>query len=270
MQTVDTLVQMCGLPRLEARMLIEHVLRQPRAWLLAHGTDALAPEPVTTVLSLAASRRQGVPMAYLVGHREFMGHRFTVSPDVLIPRPETELLVDVALTAVATRSAPARLDLGTGSGAVAISLALARPDARVVATDLSVAALTVAQGNAQALGARVQWWHGSWYEALPSEGRFDLIASNPPYIHMDDAHLQQGDLRFEPASALTDGADGLTALRQIIAGACAHLNTGGQLWLEHGYDQAEPVRQMLVQAGFAVVRTEVDLAGLPRVTGGSL
>ena len=209
-------------------------------------------------------------MAYLVGHREFMGHRFAVSPEVLIPRPETELLVEVALAAMAGMRKHVILDLGTGSGAVAVSLSLARPDARIVATDLSVAALAVAQRNAEILGARVQCWQGSWYEALPPEGRFDLIVSNPPYIDSRDAHLLQGDLRFEPALALTDGLDGLSALCQITAGAFLHLTAGGQLWLEHGYDQAESVRHMLRQAGFSGVRTHEDLAGLPRVTGGSL
>lgn len=249
-------------------MLLEFVLQQPREWLLAHDTDPLSSENVARFLTLAAQRRQGVPMAHLIGWREFMGHRFEVTPDVLIPRPETELLVEVGLSAIEDRADPALLDLGTGSGIVAISLALARPDARVTATDLSVDALTVAQRNAQALGTRVQWWQGSWFSALPPEGRFDLIVSNPPYIASTDAHLKRGDLRFEPFQALTDGANGLSALEQIIQAAGARLLPGGGLWLEHGYDQAESVRQLLRHAGFSEVETHADLANLPRVSGG--
>ena len=162
------------------------------------------------------------------------------------------------------------LDLGTGSGAVAISVALARPTVRVVATDLSETALALAQKNAQQLEARIQFWRGNWYEALPAEGRFDVIVSNPPYIALNDPHLAQGDLRFEPVGALTDGADGLTALRQIIAGASQHLITGGWLWLEHGYEQGEEVTQLLLRAGFNSVQIKLDLAGLPRITGGSV
>ena len=284
MQTPQSLIQMCGLPRLEARMLLEHVLQKPRAWLLAHDTDAIDPELTANFLALCAERRQGKPMAQLIGYREFMSNRFMVTPDVLIPRPETELLVETGLQALASRQAlnsitrsadmqsapagPAILDLGTGSGAVAISLALLRPDAFVVATDLSASALSVAQQNAQALGARIQWWQGSWYEALPPEGRFDLIVSNPPYIASGDPHLTRGDLRFEPVGALTDGADGLSAIRLIIAGAAVHLKLGGQLWLEHGYDQAQVVQNLLRNQGFSEVRSVQDLAGIARVTGG--
>jgi len=251
-------------------MLLEHVLDQPRAWLLAHDTDVVAPDLAAKFLTLCAERRQGKPMAHLIGYREFMAYRFVVTPDVLIPRPETELLVEVGLEAIRNHPAPVILDLGTGSGAVAISLALLRPEAFVVATDLSVPALSVAQQNAQALGANIQWWQGSWYEALPVEGRFDLIVSNPPYIASGDQHLEQGDLRFEPISALTDGADGLSAIRTIIQGAQAHLNTGGQLWIEHGYDQSETVQKLLRDQGFSDVSSVQDLAGIARVTGGAL
>lgn len=270
MQTGRSLLQICGLPRLEGRMLLEYVLQQPREWLLAHDTDPLESESAARFLSLATERRQGVPMAHLIGCREFMGDRFEVTPAVLIPRPETETLVEVALAAITDRPEPAVLDMGTGSGIVAISLARARPDAQVTATDVSVEALTVAQKNAQTLGVRIAWWQGSWYAALPPEARFDLIVSNPPYIAAHDTHLQQGDLRFEPTLALTDGADGLSALRQIIAGAGERLSPGGSLWLEHGYDQAQAVGQMLREAGFSSVQTHADLAKVPRVTGGVL
>lgn len=283
MQTAQTLTSVSGLPRLEARMLLEMVLGKPREWLLAHDTDPIASEAAAQFLTLAAQRRQGTPMAHLVGHREFMGHRLSVSADVLIPRPETELLVEMALqsledctvrylSGLATDNGAgcSLLDLGTGSGAVAISVALARPTVRVVATDLSETALVLAQKNAQQLEARIQFWQGNWYEALPAEGRFDVIVSNPPYIALNDPHLAQGDLRFEPAGALTDGADGLKALRQIISGASKHLTAGGWLWLEHGYEQGEEVAQLLLKAGFNTVQTKQDLAGLPRITGGSL
>ena len=270
MQTGQSLAQICGLPRLEARMLLEHVLQKPREWLLAHDTDPIPEEQATQFLTLAAQRRQGTPMAYLVGAREFMGLRFEVSRDVLIPRPETELLVEKVLESCLKRSQPKILDLGTGSGAVAISVARARSDAMVVASDLSVAALAIAQRNSQALGAKVQFWHGSWYEALPSEGQFDVIASNPPYIAADDEHLVQGDLRFEPRGALTEETDGLSALRAIVEGAPSRLVPGGALWLEHGFAQAEQVTGMLERAGFHDVHTVRDLAGLPRVTGGTL
>lgn len=283
MQTAQTLTSVSGLPRLEARMLLEMVLGKPREWLLAHDTDPIASEAAAQFLTLAAQRRQGTPMAHLVGHREFMGHRLSVSADVLIPRPETELLVEMALqsledctvrylSGLATDNGAgcSLLDLGTGSGAVAISVALARPTVRVVATDLSETALVLAQKNAQQLEARIQFWQGNWYEALPAEGRFDVIVSNPPYIALNDPHLAQGDLRFEPAGALTDGADGLKALRQIIYGASKHLTAGGWLWLEHGYEQGEEVAQLLLKAGFNTVQTKQDLAGLPRITGGSL
>ena len=283
MQTAQSLTSISGLPRLEARMLLEMVLGKPREWLLAHDTDPIAPDAAARFLTLAAQRRQGAPMAHLVGHREFMGHRLSVSADVLIPRPETELLVEMALQSLkdcAERSLPrpakgndagcSLLELGTGSGAVAISVALACPTVRVVATDLSETALVLAQKNAQQLEARIQFWQGNWYEALPAEGRFDVIVSTPPYIALNDPHLAQGDLRFEPVVALTDGADGLTALRQIIGGAPQHLIAGGWLWLEHGYEQGEEVAQLLLKAGFNAVQTKQDLAGLPRITGGSL
>jgi release factor glutamine methyltransferase len=188
----------------------------------------------------------------------------------LIHRPETELLVEMALRSLPDGAARSLLDLGTGSGAVAISVALVRPTVRVVATDLSETAIAVAQQNAQQLSASVQFWQGNWYEALPPEGRFDVIVSNPPYIALNDPHLSKGDLRFEPVGALTDGADGLTALRHIIAGAPQRLNAGGWLWLEHGYEQGKDVAQLLFDAGFKSVDTKQDLAGLPRITGGSL
>ncbi|MCU6615914.1 peptide chain release factor N(5)-glutamine methyltransferase [Achromobacter mucicolens] len=258
------------LPRLEVRMLLEHVLDKPRAWLLAHDTDALAPEVAAAYEALALRRLAGEPMAYLLGHREFMGHRFRVTPDVLIPRPDTEVLVETALECIAGVTGPMVLDLGTGSGAIAVSIALARRDARVMASDVSAAALAVAAANAWELTAAVRFVEGSWYEAVPVGEGFDLIVSNPPYVASDDPHLDQGDLRFEPRGALTDGAGGLEDLARIVKGAGAHLKPGGSLWMEHGWDQAEQVRDMLRQAGFADVHSRQDLAGIERISGGRL
>ncbi|MGH8818604.1 MAG: peptide chain release factor N(5)-glutamine methyltransferase, partial [Achromobacter pestifer] len=213
-------------------------------------------------------RLAGEPMAYLVGHREFMGHRFRVTPDVLIPRPDTEVLVETALECVAGVAGPAVLDLGTGSGAIAISIALARRDARVMASDVSAAALAVAAGNAWELTASVRFVEGSWYEAVPAGEGFDLIVSNPPYVASDDPHLGQGDVRFEPRGALTDGAGGLEDLGRIVAGAGRHLKPGGSLWMEHGWDQAQAVRDLLAAAGFDAVHSRQDLAGIERISGG--
>lgn len=259
-----------GLPRLEARMLLEHVLRKPRAWILAHDTDPLPPEAVRAYTVLAARRNAGEPMAYLVGQREFMGRGFAVGPEVLIPRPETELLVETALEWLAGFESLSVLDLGTGSGAIAISLALARPDLAVLATDRSMNALKVAAENAISLGAHLHFAGGDWYGALTGEPKFDLIVSNPPYIARDDAHLEQGDLRFEPRGALTDEGDGLQALRIIAAGAPAHLKPGGAIWVEHGWDQAEAVRGLLEKAGLRGVDSRRDLAGIERISGGYL
>jgi release factor glutamine methyltransferase len=259
----------CALPRLEAHMLWQHILGVSRAWLIGHDTDPLPDEAVATFQQLCRRREAGEPMAYIVGWREFMGHRFRVSPGVLIPRPDTELLVETALAQIGHLGAHARvLDLGTGSGAIAISVALARPDITVVATDASEEALAIAQRNAHELHARVEFYPGNWYEALPAGMDFDLIVSNPPYIAAADPHLQQGDLRFEPDSALTDGADGLSDLQRIIDGAPARLRRPGALFLEHGWDQAAVVRNALIHAGFHAVRSIRDLAGIERVSGG--
>ncbi|MBO1014600.1 peptide chain release factor N(5)-glutamine methyltransferase [Achromobacter sp. SD115] len=258
------------LPRLEVRMLLEHVLAKPRAWLLAHDTDSLLPETATAYEALAQRRLAGEPMAYLLGHREFMGHRFRVTPDVLIPRPDTEVLVETALECLAGQAAPAVLDLGTGSGAIAISIALARRDARVMASDVSAAALAVAAANAWDLAASVRLVEGSWYDAVPAGEGFDLIVSNPPYVACDDPHLDQGDVRFEPRGALTDGAGGLEDLARIVQGAGRHLKRGGALWLEHGWDQAQAVRDLLAAAGFQDVHSRKDLAGIERISGGRL
>lgn len=268
MTSVRDLMAASRLPRLETRMLLEHALRKPRVWLLAHDDEPLDHVAVETYRALSARREAGEPMAYLLGEREFMGHAFHVTPDVLIPRPDTELLVEIAAGHLASLDHPDVADLGTGSGAIAVSVALACPHARVQASDYSDAALSVARGNAQRLGAAVSFHQGDWYAALPDGQRYDLILSNPPYIASGDEHLQQGDLRHEPRSALTDGADGLRDLRTLAEGSLARLKPGGAIWLEHGWDQAEAVRAMLSAAGLQDVASRRDLAGIERMTGG--
>jgi len=265
---VRDLMDRSGLPGLEARMLLQHVLRVPRAWLITHDTDMVPAGQAERFERLRGRRLAGEPMAYLLGRREFMGHDFRVSPDVLIPRPDTELLVETAIKELDGRRAPRMLDLGTGSGAVAVSVALACPQADVLATDSSGAALDVARRNARDLHASVEFRQGDWYGALPAGGLFDLIVSNPPYIAAGDPHLGQGDLRFEPQGALTDGADGLGALRVIVGGARAWLGPQGALWVEHGWDQAASVRRLLSESGFQRVRSRRDLAGIERISGG--
>lgn len=269
MTTLRQEMAACPLPRLESQMLWQQVLGVTRVWLIAHDTDPVSASALQAYTRLRDRRLAGEPMAYILGWREFMGHRFSVSPAVLIPRPDTEVLVENALAHLQRIAPGARvLDLGTGSGAIAVSIALARPDLTVVATDFSEEALSVAQANAHDLAARVQFYRGSWYDALPEGMGFDLIVSNPPYIAAGDPHLTQGDLRFEPGTALTDGADGLADLRTIINGAGSRLRCPGALFLEHGWDQGAPVRALLTQAGFAQVHSICDLAGIERVSGG--
>lgn len=255
--------------RVDARVLLAHVLERPASYLVAHPEAALSEAVAGRFEALVQRREMGEPVAYLVGAREFYGRRFEVSPAVLIPRPDTELIIEQALASF--ERPPARvLDLGTGSGILAVSLALAWPSAQVVALDASVAALTVAAANARRLGARVSCVRSDWFAALAGEAPFELIVSNPPYVRAQDPHLSQGDLRFEPASALAAGADGLDDIRRIVAGAPAHLVAGGRLLMEHGYDQAGQVRTLLAEGGFAEVRSWRDLAGIERVTGGLL
>lgn len=259
-----------GLPRLEVQMLLAYVLGQSRVWLIAHDDHELVQAEFERFQTLCQRRLAGEPMAYLVGQREFMGLTFEVNASVLIPRPETELLVETALAAVSGVTAPRVLDLGTGSGAIALSMAHARPDADVWATDISAQALELAQRNAGSQGAKVQFMQGSWFDALHGLcPRFDLIVSNPPYIAAGDAHLSQGDLRFEPRGALTDESDGLMAYRMILSGASGFLALGGSLCFEHGFDQGAAVADLLRQAGFLDVKTIQDLSGHPRVTAGS-
>ena len=273
--SVDDLIRHSQLPRAEARRLLASLTGQPLTWFMAHGDDPADPDTTACFQALAERRRAGEPLAYLLGQQEFYGRPFAVSPAVLIPRADTETLVETALEQLLLlrqqrRAVPlSLLELGTGSGIIAITLALEAPDTEVHAVERSSEALAVAQQNAKALGAsRIHWHAGSWWQALASPRRFDLIVSNPPYIAANDHHLQQGDLRFEPPQALAAGPDGLDDLRIIIGGAPTHLNPGGWLLLEHGYDQEAPVQALLRDAGFADVFTRRDLAGQPRVSGG--
>lgn len=265
------------LPGFEARLLLGHVLQQPSVWLLTHDDGVLDETALQVFNALVTRRHAGEPVAYLLGHREFFGRDFVTAPGVLIPRPETELLVDIALKklgagdaaaeAETASNAPLILDLGTGTGCIAITLALEYPQVRVTAVDASAAALAIAKENAQQLNATVRFLQSDWYAGVEDE-TFDLIVSNPPYIAVADTHLAQGDLRFEPSAALASGADGLDAIRHIIATAPAYLSAQGQLWLEHGYDQADAVRALLFTAGFVDIEQHRDLAGIVRVSGG--
>lgn len=255
--------------RLEARVLSACAWNVAPAWLIAHATDTPETSAHTRFEALLARRLAGEPVAYLTGRREFYGRTFEVGPAVLIPRPETERLVELALERLPPGEAVSVLDLGTGSGCVAITLALERPLARVTAVDRSSAALAVARRNADVLNATVEFLDSDWFAALGGR-RFDLIVANPPYVASGDPHLSQGDLRFEPAAALAAGADGLADLRTLAAAAPAHLVARGWLLLEHGWDQAEAVRALLHAAGFANPATWQDLAGQPRISGSVL
>lgn len=257
---------------LENRILLCHATGLSRVQLITQAERALTDTEAAALDGLVARRLHGEPIAYIVGKREFFGLDFAVSDAVLIPRPDTELIVELALERL--QPGERLLDMGTGSGAIAVSIAHTRPDAHVTALDVSDAALDVARRNAQANGAAVRFLRSDWFAALDAAERgaerFNVIASNPPYIAAGDEHLSQGDLRFEPVGALTDHADGLSALRIIVDGAPAYLQAGGWLLLEHGYDQAAAVRALLAARGYADVQSWRDLAGIERVSGARL
>ena len=257
-----------GIDRLDAQLLLLHALDKSaaeRAWLVAHDLDALPAVAAARFTALCARRAQGEPLAYLLGQQEFFGLTLAVDARVLIPRPDTETLVNWALTLLPAAPSSAKvLDLGTGSGAVALALKHARPHSTVLAIDACEQALCVARANALSLGLEVTMTTSCWLESV--SGVFDLIVSNPPYVREGDPHLAA--LGHEPLQALTAGADGLDDLRQIIAQAPAHLADGGWLLLEHGYDQADAVSQLLREGGFEAVSSRPDLAGILRCTGG--
>ncbi len=265
-ETVRELVETCGLPPGEARLLIAHALGVDRAWLVAHADESIAGPPGAMARALLRRRGDGEPIAYILGRREFHGLELAVTPDVLIPRPETELLVDLALARVDGASCRV-LDLGTGSGAIAIAVARAAPGAEVWAADSSPAALRVARANAERHAAGVHFVASDWFAGLRGE-RFDLVVSNPPYVAAGDPHLREGDLRFEPRAALVGGADGLECIRRVVREARAHLRASGWLLFEHGYDQGPASRALLKEAGYADVDSWPDLASIPRVSGG--
>ena len=254
--------------RLDAELLLCHVLGVNRSWLYAWPDKSLDALQQQRFDELVARRAAGEPVAHILGEREFWSFRLKVNPDTLIPRPDTELLVEQALLLLPEDAVLKVADLGTGSGAIALAIARERPRCRVLATDLSPAALAVAQENAERNRiTNVEFRQGRWCEALGGE-QFDLIVSNPPYIAEDDPHLVQGDVRFEPRAALVSGRDGLDDICRIVNEVSEHLHKGGWLMLEHGYGQGEAVRSILVRNGFDNVRTWCDLAGHERVTAG--
>ncbi len=252
--------------RLEARLLMQEVLGKDHAWLLAHQHDHLDAPAASLFTTLLERRLKGEPIAYILGKREFYGLKLHVTPDTLIPRPDTETLVEAALKLTPADSNCNLLDLGTGSGAIALAIAAARPRAAVTAVDASAAALEIATGNAAALKiGNVRFIRSNWFSNLPGQ-LFDLIVSNPPYIRSADKHLSQGDLRFEPLSALASGIDGLDDIRKIVAAAPQHLHPGGWVLLEHGYDQSAQVANIMQLEGFVDITHHPDLAGILRVT----
>jgi len=254
--------------RFEAEVLLCHAVGKNRAWLFAHAEDRPTPEQSAALAELITRRLQGEPVAYLTGRRSFWTLDLAVQPGVLIPRAETELLVEQALARLPADREVAVADLGTGSGAIALALASERPLARVSAVDISAEALTVARGNAEhAVPGKVRFFQGDWLTPLRGES-FDLIVSNPPYLADDDPHLQQGDLPHEPRLALVAGHDGLDAIRRIVSDAPAHLHAGGWLLLEHGWSQGEAVRALLRAGGFDEVATVPDLEARERVSLG--
>jgi release factor glutamine methyltransferase len=255
---------------LEAQLLLQHVLNVNRAWLIAHQNDALQPNTHAAYRALINRRVNGEPIAYILGVREFYGLNLKITPATLIPRPDTETLVDTALAKIPLQKNSTICDLGTGTGAIALAIAKHRPHAFVTAIDASQAALDVAVENAQNLEIpNINFVLSDWFSVLKDE-RFDFIVSNPPYIEANDTHLTQGDLPWEPISALASGQDGLSDIRKIIHQAPQHLNPQGWLLLEHGYNQAEQVAALLKQAGFTEISHSQDLAGINRVTLGHL
>jgi len=267
--SVAEILRIANIDPVDSRALLRTALGVSDTYLVAHPGQVLTDRQRDRYLEWVERRRAGEPVAYLTGEREFYSLAFKVTPAVLIPRPETELLVDVALERVPAHAPFRVLDLGTGSGCVAVALAKHRPLAQVSATEVSRAALAVARENAARHGSNIEFIESDWLEALAGR-RFDLIVSNPPYVAERDPHLSQGDSRFEPRAALVAGADGLSCIRLIIAQARAHLEPGGGLLFEHGYDQAASCCALLAQAGYRDVTSRPDLAGIERVSGGTV
>lgn len=265
-EAVKVLTPASPTPHLDADVLLMHVLDVGRQALITRASETLGEHRCETYRRLVARRASGEPVAYITGVREFWSLPIHVSPAVLIPRPETEVLVECALARIPREGECVIADLGTGSGAVALAIARERPHAEIIATDASPDAIQVARANAHRLGlANVEFRLGDWHAPI-ADRHFDAIVSNPPYVRTSDPHLKRGDVRFEPQSALNGGANGLHAIRQIIASAHERLSPGGWLLLEHGYDQADAVAELLRAAQFTEIRSHHDLAKLPRVT----
>jgi release factor glutamine methyltransferase len=262
--SIGSLLKTPPMPPLEARILLGYALQLSRVQLITQSERVLTADEANALSALFQRRLDGEPIAYIIGEREFFGLMLHTTPEVLIPRPETELLVELALERLPHNGRV--LDMGTGSGAIAIAIAHTRPDASVTALDVSDAALAIARRNAARHAAQINFIQSDWYDALGSE-QFDIIVSNPPYIVAADPHLSQGDLRFEPIDALTDHADGLSSLRTIVGDAARHLSPGGWLLMEHGYDQASAVRELLAKQNFRDVQSWKDLASIERVSG---
>ncbi len=267
--TIQSLFSSIQMEPIELRILLEHAIGFSHVKQVTHSNYALTKEQAEAVSGVLSRRLAGEPVAYIVGFREFYGLRFSVTSDVLIPRPETELLVDLVLELLPSHGR--LVDLGTGSGAIAVSVATKRLDAEIWATDIFEAALQIAKKNAVSnlkKGQFIRFVQGSWFDALKFGDRFNLIVSNPPYIHFDDDHLRKGDLRFEPLAALTDYGDGLSILDLLINCAFSYLEKGGWLLMEHGYDQSSIIRKKLVDHGYSCVQSWKDIAGIERVSGG--
>jgi release factor glutamine methyltransferase len=271
--TIGSILAKRDIVKREIEMILEHVTGLSRASVIAHPEHALSDDETAHAQRMITQREAGEPMAYIIGTREFYGLTFHVTPDVLIPRPETEVLVEQALARLSKTYAAkgARiLDLGTGSGAIAVSIAKHAANATVTATDISTGALKIAQKNAGINDVQIRFIKSDWLAALANE-KFDLIVSNPPYVAYGDPHLTEGDLRFEPLTALTDGAPnerGLACIKRIVADAPLHLNDGGWLLFEHGYDQADDCAALLAARGYTNLLRATDLAAIPRVAGG--
>lgn len=254
--------------RHESQLLLQHTLKVNRAWLIAHEHDDLSADVQHEFDTLIQRRIGGEPIAYILGHREFYGLNLAVTPATLIPRPDTEILVDIALEKIPANQPAQVLDLGTGTGAIALAIGQQRPLAQITAVDASEAALEIANRNCQQLHiTNSHFVLSDWFSEL-NDTRFDVIVSNPPYIEEADTHLKQGDLRFEPISALASGADGLDDIRHIIDGCLIHLQPQGWLMFEHGYNQAQSVSELMAQAGLVNIETFKDLGGNDRVTIG--
>lgn len=265
--TIGAALRTQGVDPGDARAMLRAALRVDDAHFAAHPEQVLTREQGDRFAEWLRRRRGGEPVAYITGEREFYSLAFKVTPAVLIPRPETELLVEFALERVAADASARVLDLGTGCGCVAVAIARHRPHARVAATDISPEALALARGNAIRHGASIEYIESDWLKALAGR-RFDLIVANPPYVAADDPHLGQGDLRFEPRAALVGGADGLACIRTIVADSRARLASGGWLLVEHGHDQAARCRALLREQGYREVTSRRDLAGIERAFGG--